>query len=115
MNRQVKTYPILLTGLLLMAGCDSPPPPQVDVRITDRPIATIYKIKATNTEKVQCYRIQNADMTKITTLHSEELVNIVAVEEGLIQFDNQLWLQIYPRLTHRPGCYVNVDNLIPYG
>lgn len=110
-----RTPLLLLSGLLMMSGCDNPPPPQADVKITDRPVATVYKVKATGTETVQCYRIQNADMTKITQLQSDQLVNIVAVEEGLVKFDDQLWLQIYPRLTHRPGCYVNVDNLIPYG
>ncbi len=106
--------PLLLSGLLMISGCDNPPPPQADVRITNRPVATVYKVKATNTGIVQCYRIQSSGMTKITQLQSGQLVDIVAVEEGLIKLNDKLWLQIYPRLTHRPGCYVNVDNLIPY-
>lgn len=118
-NKLRTQWPILLSGLLLISltGCDQPPPPpQADVRITDRPIATVYKIKpATDTQTVRCYRVQNNTMVEMTNLQSEQLVNIVAVEEGLLQFDDQLWLHIYPRLTHRPSCYVNVDNLIPYG
>lgn len=106
--------PLLLSGLLMISGCDNPPPPQADVRITNRPVATVYKVKTTNTGIVQCYRIQSSGMTKITQLQSGQLVDIVAVEEGLIKLNDKLWLQIYPRLTHRPGCYVNVDNLIPY-
>ena len=113
MNALNKT-PLLLSGLLMVSGCDNPPPPQADVRITDRPVATVYKVRATNTDNVQCYRIRNSAMAKITTLKNEQLVEIVAIEEGLIKFNDKLWLQIYPRLTHRPGCYVNVDNLIPY-
>ena len=113
MNALNKT-PLLMSGLLVISGCDNPPPPQADVRITNRPVATVYKIRATKTDNVQCYRIRNSVMTKITTLKNKELVEIVAIEEGLVKFNDKLWLQIYPRLTHRPGCYVNVDNLIPY-
>ncbi|MEZ5536696.1 MAG: hypothetical protein R3F02_13855 [Thiolinea sp.] len=114
-----KSLLIIWPGLLILslAGCDQPPPPpQADIRITDRPIATVYKIRTGSaTETVSCYRITNNSMTEMTSLQSEQLVNIVAIEEGLLKFDNQLWLHIYPRLTHRPSCYVNVDNLIPYG
>jgi hypothetical protein len=119
MHRFKKKSLMPLSGLLfaLVSGCEQPaPPPQADIRITDRPVATIYKVKAaTDTQTVRCYRLQNTGMTEMTRLQDEQLVNIVAIEEGLLQFDNQLWLHIYPRLTHRPSCYVNVDNLIPYG
>lgn len=107
---------LLLSAIAALSGCNETPPPQADIRITDRPVATVYRIKADeNTDGVRCYRIQQDGMTTMTRLQSEQLVDIVAVEEGLLQFNNQLWLHVYPRLTHRPSCYVNVDNLIPYG
>nr|CAA6827296.1 MAG: Unknown protein [uncultured Thiotrichaceae bacterium] len=112
---RLNATPLMISGLLLLSGCEEPPAPQADIRITDRPVATVYKIKSAGNENVQCYRIQNSDMTQVTTLKSEQLVDIVAVEEGLVSLNDKLWLQVYPRLTHRPSCYVNVDNLIPYG
>ena len=118
MNILKKSLLIIWPGLLALPlnGCDQPPsPPPAEMHLTDRPVATVYKIKAApGTEKVSCYRITTNSMTEMTRLQSEQLVNIVAIEEGLLQFNNQLWLHIYPRLTHRPSCYVNVDNLIPY-
>ncbi len=113
-------YSLLLSsGLLLtmLGGChETPPPPQADIRITNRPVATVYKVKAdTNADYVRCYRIQQNNITEMTRLQNEQLVDIVAVEEGLLRFNHQLWLHVYPRLTHRPSCYVNVNNLIPYG
>lgn len=105
----------LMFAALLSACDDAPPPPAADIRITSRPIATIYKIKATDAaQRVQCYQIRDNQLTTLTTLPSDDLVDIVAVEEGLRQHHGELWLHIYPRLTHRPSCYVNVNNLIPY-
>ncbi|MGB1257627.1 MAG: hypothetical protein ACPG51_17285 [Thiolinea sp.] len=54
------------------------------------------------------------EISQMTVLQENQLVTIVAVEEGLRRFNNELWLHIYPKLSHRPSCYVNVNNLIPY-
>jgi hypothetical protein len=46
-------------------------------------------------------------------LRNGQLVDLVAEQEGIIQRGTQFWLHVYPRLSHRPSCYLNVDSLVP--
>ena len=117
MNRRYR-LPAQATACLLvvlLSACDEPPPPAATLHITSRPVATTYKIKpAEAAQTVACYLIQNDQLKPLTVLPRDDLVDIVAIEEGLRPHQGDLWLHIYPRLTHRPSCYVNVNNLIPY-
>lgn len=106
---------MLLAVILTLTGCDDTVVPETDLNNKDRSVATLYKIKAgDNTGTVACFRINVTEISQMTVLQENQLVTIVAVEEGLRRFNNELWLHIYPKLSHRPSCYVNVNNLIPY-
>ena len=115
----IRHYCVLLLLIsILNTGCnDSSGSRSIALFDTgNRSVATLYKIRTTPPEtRVACYLLQNNSVEILTTLQKNELVEIVAIEEGLLPYDGQLWLRIYPPLSHRPNCYVNVDNLIPYG
>ena len=115
-EKEMKTICVLLlVAILDIAGCHDEVVVNNDRPNKDRPVATTYKIKTNgDADTVQCFRIQNTEISQLTTLKKDQLVDIVAVEQGLRRFDGQLWLNIYPKLTHRPSCYVNINNLIPY-
>ncbi len=104
----------LLFTLILM-GCKHDVAALTLLPGESRAIATTYKVKADkHTVGVKCYQMNTTKRSPLTFIAQDQLVKIVAIEEGLRYFDGELWLRVYPPLTHRPNCYVNVDNLIPY-
>lgn len=101
--------------MLVLNGCDDNAFAVAALPEERRAVATVYKIKSdTAMNRVNCYRINAQGRSPMTVLTKNQLVKIVAIEDGLRRFDGQLWLNIYPPLSHRPNCYVNINNLIPY-
>ena len=101
--------------MLILAGCEDTVLAVAALPSASRTIATIYKIQAgENTNVVECYRINADGRSPMTLLQKNQKVEIVAIEDGLRRFDGELWLNVYPPLSHRPTCYVNINNLIPY-
>ncbi len=101
--------------MLVLTGCEDNALAIAALPNESRTIATTYKIKTDeNNKTVECYRINNTGRSPITILEKGQLVKIVAIEDGLRRFEGELWLNIYPPLSHRPNCYVNINNLIPY-
>lgn len=101
--------------MLILTGCEDSALAIAALPGESRTVATTYKVKPdTDTTTVECYRINTEGRSPMTNLPKNQLVEIVSVEDGLRRFDGKLWLRVYPPLSHRPNCYVNIDNLIPY-
>lgn len=106
------TLPVLM---LVLTGCHDSVFAVAALPNTNRTIATIYKIQTNETNNVvQCYRISANGRFPVTRLRKNQKVEIAAIEDGLRRFEGELWLNVYPPLSHRPACYVNINNLIPY-
>lgn len=83
--------------------------------LTERPVATLYLIKPKpDNSLVPCYQGADPSSTLVTHLKSGDIVSLVAIEEGLLQRGSEFWLHVYPKLSHRPSCYVNTRSLVPY-
>ncbi len=105
----------------LLVGCLSACDEQGDVAtepappLTERAVATLYLVKVTTADKlVPCYPKPDPSSTAMTQVKAGDIVTLAAPEEGLIQRGTEFWLNVYPKLSHRPSCYVNTRNLIPY-
>lgn len=114
--RSIMCQGVLLVALVL-SGCN-----EEELRIinimpnlsNERVVATVYRIKAPSLEEpVPCYRLPSENSTRLTRLRDGQLVDLVAVEDGMIQNGDEFWLHVYPRLTHRTSCYINTRHLIP--
>ena len=103
----------LLLLLATMVGCkheiSSTKP--VDLPPT-RVIATVYAVQAQAGE-VTCYLEPNANAAVVTVLKNGDSVDLVDVKEGITRRGDTYWLHVYPRLSHRPSCYIDVQNLVP--
>ncbi len=77
-----------------------------------RKIATIYQIQS-NTQEVACLQKPNAQARTTNILRNGQLVDLVAVDEGMVKNGQDYWLHVYPRLSHRPACYINTRALVP--
>ena len=101
---------------LLLTACNDTGKAFAIADINGRPVATVYKITtgAFNFSPIACRRApaQNADT--MIHLYAGTLVDLVSVEEGMLKRDNSYWLHVYPPLSHRPSCYIDVRYLVPY-
>ena len=77
-----------------------------------RKVATIYQIQATDLG-VACLHEPNTKARTSNILKNGQLVDLVALEEGMIKRGEDYWLHVYPRLSHRPACYINTRALVP--
>lgn len=101
--------------MLILTGCEDNVLAIAALPSESRAIATTYKVKTdSDSNNVKCYRINAEGRSPMTIIPKNQLVKIVSIEDGLRRFDGQLWLNVYPPLSHRPNCYVNINNLIPY-
>ncbi|MEZ5451182.1 MAG: hypothetical protein R3E95_03645 [Thiolinea sp.] len=106
---------IIISMALVSHSCEDAPLPSGLPPAASRPIATLYKVRTDNAdERVPCYHIDENGLDRLTRLRNDQIVEIVDIRAGLRRYQGDLWLHVYPRLSHRPSCYVNVDNLIPY-
>ena len=106
---------LLLLGLSLMSFHNNLMPSTVNhsspVELT-RKVATIYQIQA-NDQGVACLHEPNVKARPTNILRNGQLVDLVALEEGMVKRGQDYWLHVYPRLSHRPACYINTRALVP--
>jgi hypothetical protein len=77
--------------------------------LENRPVATTYR---TNTE-TKCYQQASKQANIIATLPAGRLVDLVSLQGANMRSEGILWLHVYPRLSHRPSCYIETRNLVP--
>lgn len=106
-------YPCgLLLASALVSGCDSETQPTAQSDpLTTRPVATVYHVR-TGTGAATCYKKPDGQAIS-TTLNNGQVVDLVSVKEGTLQRNDEFWLHVYPRLGHRPSCYINTRYLVP--
>jgi len=102
----------LLCAALMLGGCkNETSQPSVELPPT-RTVATVYRA-ITETGGIKCYRAADSNAPLVTQLSNGQLADLVDAAEGTLKRGNDFWLHIYPRLGHRPSCYINVRNLMP--
>ncbi|MFI0399882.1 MAG: hypothetical protein ACH34X_12410 [Thiolinea sp.] len=84
--------------------------------ISSRPIATVYKVNTITIDyaPIECRRSPAKNSDVMIRLYNGSLVDLVALEEGMLKRDDTYWLHVYPPLSHRPSCYIDVRYLVPY-
>jgi hypothetical protein len=106
---------LLVLGLSLISFNTSLLPSTVNrsspVDVT-RKVATIYQIQAGD-QGVACLHEPNTKARTTNILKNGQLVDLVALEEGMVKKGQDYWLHVYPRLSHRPACYINTRALVP--
>lgn len=103
----------ILIVITLLSACQDRPKPQLAAELPPtRTVATVYQV-AIITGAAPCYQKPKTDSPLITLLQDKQLVDLASLEEGTIKTGREYWLQIHPRFGNLPGCYVNVDNLVP--
>lgn len=104
----------VLLAALLLGGCqdNTPPPAPRAELLPTRAVAMVYRTHA-DTGETPCLRSPDADSAVTLRLRNGQLVDLAAPDEGLTQQGAEYWLHVYPRLGHRPACYINVRNLVP--
>ncbi|MBJ6608729.1 MAG: hypothetical protein JG718_00035 [Candidatus Thiothrix moscowensis] len=101
-----------LIAAAVLGGCkQETSQPTVELPPT-RIVATVYETRSVG-DAVSCYRLPDAAAPVVTLLHNGQLVDLVALEEGTLRQGGQFWLHVYPRLGHRPSCYINTNELVP--
>lgn len=105
---------ILITSLLTACTDDGSILNIAD--ISSRPIATVYKVNtaAIDYAPIECRRSPAKQAEVLIRLYNGSLVDLVALEEGMIKRHNHYWLHVYPPLSHRPSCYIDVRYLVPH-
>lgn len=91
-------------------GCESIDLPFDFPLPNDRIIATTYEVQS---PQANCHRKPQQTSRSLITLKRGYLVDLVSLEEKLIQEGDIFWLHVYPRLSHRYSCYMDVKHLIP--
>lgn len=84
--------------------------------ISSRPIATVYKVNTASIDyaPIECRRSPAKNAAVMIRLYNGSLVDLVALEEGMLKRDDRYWLHVYPPLSHHPSCYIDVRYLVPY-
>lgn len=97
----------------MLGGCQDKPPQPAGVELpAGRSIATVYHVTSPS-GSAACYRFPVSSAPVVTVLREQQQVDLVAVDEGMTTTDGEYWLHVYPRIGHRPACYINVRNLVP--
>jgi hypothetical protein len=110
---EIMYYCGLLFAAALLGGCkDGTSPPATTAMPASRVVATVYAVH-TDTGSAPCYRDANAGSLLVTHLLDGQLADLYSPQEKVIRQDSHYWLRIYPRLGHRPACYINVSQLVP--
>ncbi len=101
-----------LLAASLLGGCkDETTQPTVELPPT-RVVATVYAAHDSS-DTTPCLREPDAASHITTLLRNGQLADLVSLEEGTIKRGGQYWLHVYPRLGHRPSCYINTRQLVP--
>lgn len=109
MNRD---YCGLLLVAALLGGCGQKTSlPGIELPPT-RMVATVYAVQA-STGAIPCYREPDTGSPVVTQLRNQQLVDLVSLQDGMVQRGEEFWLHVYPRIGHRPACYLNIRHLVP--
>lgn len=102
-----------LLAASLLGGCkdETTQPTTVELPPT-RIVATVYETQSDSGDTL-CFREPDAVAHIVTVLRDGQLVDLVSLEEGTLKRGDQFWLHVYPRLGHRPSCYINTRQLVP--
>ncbi|MBU0656371.1 MAG: hypothetical protein KJ914_14710 [Gammaproteobacteria bacterium] len=101
-----------LLAATLLGGCrQETTQPSVELP-PNRVVATVYAANA-DTGDVACHRAPDATAPIVTLLRNGQLADLVSQEEGTFKRGEEYWLHVYPRLGHRPSCYINTSQLVP--
>lgn len=103
----------ILLAATLLGGCkNETSPPQVAELPPARVVATVYAARS-DTGNTACHRAPAAASALVSTLSNGQLADLVSMQEGVVKNGNDYWLHVYPRLGHRPSCYININQLVP--
>lgn len=106
-------YRGLLMAVALLGGCDAERVPDSTVELPSvRVVATVYAVQD-SAGQTPCYTAPDVTAGVSVTLRNGQRVDLVSVQEGMLQRGGQFWLHVYPRLGHRPSCYINANSLVP--
>jgi hypothetical protein len=106
-------YRIFLFITLLLSGCKHETSPALEEALPPaRVVATVYAVHS-EAGSAACYRAPDATSPVVTTLSNGQKADLVSSQEKVIQQGDNYWLHIYPRLGHRPSCYININQLVP--
>lgn len=111
-----KFYSLIILSNTLLSACTDNGSLLNIADVSSRPIATIYKVNtaAIDYAPIECRRMPANDAEVMIRIYNGSLVDLVALEEGMLKRDNTYWLHVYPPLSHRPSCYIDVRYLVPY-
>jgi hypothetical protein len=109
-------YLVILFSITLLSACVDNGNVLNIADISSRPIATVYKINtaAINYAPIECRRQPATNAEVMIRIYNGSLVDLVSIEEGMLKRDDSYWLHVYPPLSHRPSCYIDVRYLAPY-
>ena len=109
-------YFLIIFNLSLLTACTDNGNILNIADISSRPIATVYKVNtvAIDYAPIECRRSPAKNAEVMIRLYNGSLVDLVALEEGMLKRDDTYWLHVYPPLSHRPSCYIDVRYLVPY-
>ena len=109
-------YFFILFNTILLTACTDNGNVLTIADLSSRPIATVYKVNtvALNYTPIECRRSPAQTAEVMIRLYNGSLVDLVSIEEGMLKRDNLYWLHVYPPLSHRPSCYIDVRYLVPY-
>lgn len=114
--REVRDMEMYYCGFLvaatLLGGCKQETAQPVVELPPTRVVATVYAVNNESGD-TPCYRAPDANSHIVTLLRNGQLTDLVSLNEGTIKQGGEYWLHIYPRLGHRPSCYINTDQLVP--
>lgn len=108
---------ILLSPLFLLYACGESNQSTTEPTVSDtsesilesRPVATTYR----TIQRSQCYQAPDRQSDLITSLSANRLVDLVSINNATMRANGRFWLHVYPRLSHRPSCYIEARNLVP--
>lgn len=108
LKQAYKILSVIFIGLAVNA-CENSKTRYATAVTNERQIATTYRtLNATN-----CHQTASIQSPIIADLRTNRLVDLVAVKGSVIRAENIHWLHVYPRLSHRPSCYIPMTNLVP--
>lgn len=102
-----------LLAVTLLGGCkdNTLQPTTVELPPT-RIVATVYAAHSSS-GNTPCFRGPAATSPIVVTLSDGQLADLVSMEGSMVQTGQEYWLHVYPRIGHRPSCYIDSRNLVP--